>query len=65
VILNYIAVFKALGGGWQHRTDSDVVPEEIRMQMQQRTDWGNLMNRRNEETPANKEDTGIWAKPEW
>jgi NodT family efflux transporter outer membrane factor (OMF) lipoprotein len=43
VVLNYIAVFKALGGGWQHRTDSDFVPEEIRTQMQQRTDWGNLM----------------------
>jgi NodT family efflux transporter outer membrane factor (OMF) lipoprotein len=43
VVLNFIAMFKALGGGWQIREGRDFVPEETRKKMQQRTDWGNLL----------------------
>ncbi len=50
VVLNYIAVFKALGGGWQIREGRAFVPEKTIKEMEQRTDWGNLL------TPAK---TGI------
>jgi len=36
VVLNFIAMFKALGGGWQIRVGRDFVPEETRKKMQHR-----------------------------
>ncbi len=34
-----VATYKALGGGWENRTTMNLVPEEIRERMQERTDW--------------------------
>lgn len=43
VARNVIAVYKALGGGWQIRSDNEFVDEEIIKTMKDRTDWGNLL----------------------
>ena len=37
-----IALYKALGGGWY--TEQPLVDSATRAQMQQRTDWGDLLN---------------------
>lgn len=39
-----IALYKALGGGWQMRLNNDFVPRAIKDKMQQRTDWGGMLN---------------------
>jgi len=65
VVLNFIAMFKALGGGWQIREGRDFVPEETRKKMQQRTDWGNLLTPAKLETPPNDEARPRWRMPEW
>jgi NodT family efflux transporter outer membrane factor (OMF) lipoprotein len=65
VVLNFIAVFKALGGGWQIREGRDFVPEETRKEMQQRTNWGNLLTPTELETPPDNEDKPRWLSPEW
>lgn len=44
IATNFINLYKALGGGWQIRLDNDFVPEEIKEQMQERTDWGNVLD---------------------
>ena len=44
IALNLIAMYKALGGGWQSRTDAAFVSQNNREQMQQRTDWGKLLD---------------------
>jgi hypothetical protein len=36
-------VYKALGGGWQTAGDG-FVDEATRMEMQERTDWGDLLD---------------------
>jgi hypothetical protein len=41
-VSNLIALYKALGGGW-HSAQPRVDPVS-RAQMQQRTDWGNLLD---------------------
>lgn len=41
--LNMVAVFKALGGGWQIRNGKAFVPEKVRQQMAERTNWGGLL----------------------
>jgi outer membrane protein TolC len=65
VVLNFIAVFKALGGGWQIREGRDFVPEETRKEMQNRTNWGNLLTPTKLETPSDNEDKPRWQSPEW
>lgn len=38
-----IALYKALGGGWQIRIGKDIIPEQIAETMRNRTDWGDLL----------------------
>jgi NodT family efflux transporter outer membrane factor (OMF) lipoprotein len=38
-IVKAIAMYKALGGGWQSRESQELVPEHIREEMKNRTDW--------------------------
>jgi hypothetical protein len=57
--------FKALGGGWQIREGRDFVPEETRKEMQNRTNWGNLLTPTKLETPSDNEDKPRWQSPEW
>lgn len=65
VVVNFVAMFKALGGGWQIREERDFVPEETRKQMQDRTNWGNLLTPAKQETPPDDEDKPAWQMPEW
>jgi NodT family efflux transporter outer membrane factor (OMF) lipoprotein len=44
VALNLIAMYKALGGGWQIRKGKDFVNEETKKEMRQRTNWGELLS---------------------
>lgn len=44
VLINLSAVYKALGGGWEARFGKDFLPEEIRREMGERTDWGGLLD---------------------
>jgi len=39
-----IAVYKALGGGWEIRVDKPFVPGDRQRQMSERTDWGHLLD---------------------
>jgi len=48
VATNLISLYKALGGGWQIRDGQPFVPDSIRVQMQQRTNWGSYFSK-----PAN------------
>jgi len=43
VALNLIAIYKALGGGWEIREGNDFVPEKTKEEMRTRTNWGDLL----------------------
>jgi NodT family efflux transporter outer membrane factor (OMF) lipoprotein len=43
VVLNLIAIYKALGGGWEIREGKSFVPEKTREEMEKRTNWGDLL----------------------
>ncbi len=38
-----IALYKALGGGWELRQGQAILPENIRKTMTERTDWGDIL----------------------
>ena len=64
VVINLVAMYKALGGGWQVREGKDFVPEQIRVEMAQRTDWGKLLSLE-EQKPPPEEDRKLWRSPDW
>ncbi len=55
---NLIALYKALGGGWEIRRGKDFVPPETRDEMRSRTDWGKLLS------PDEIESPPSW-EPDW
>ena len=44
IALNLIAMYKALGGGWEIRKGQNIIPEPMRKKMEQRTNWGDLLS---------------------
>ena len=47
IATNRIALYKALGGGWELRNGQPVLPEGMVNQMKERTNWGDMLS-----TPA-------------
>lgn len=64
VLLNLIAVYKALGGGWQGRLGQDFVPQEVKREMQERTDWGKLLAPASLEPPPDAQQMRR-HRPDW
>ncbi|MCL4500958.1 MAG: efflux transporter outer membrane subunit [Deltaproteobacteria bacterium] len=40
---NLVAMYRAMGGGWQLREGQDVVPDSVKEAMAKRTNWGKLL----------------------
>lgn len=49
-----VALYRALGGGWQIRNGNDIVPNKIKEEMAARTNWGSLLKQQNHEPPTTK-----------
>ena len=58
IATNLIATFKALGGGWEIRNGQPYVPDSVRIQMQDRTNWGNYFS-----NPATVTVEGVTSNP--
>jgi len=43
IATNLIALYKALGGGWELRKDQPIISESTQAEMQNRTNWGRLL----------------------
>jgi NodT family efflux transporter outer membrane factor (OMF) lipoprotein len=60
-----ISMYKALGGGWQLRVGKDFVPENIKQQMAERTDWGQLLDPEAVKIENTPEEYDKWRRPDW
>ena len=47
VALGLIAIYRALGGGWEIREGHDVISDEVKAEMARRTDWGRMLEPEN------------------
>jgi hypothetical protein len=56
-------MYKALGGGWQIREGKAVVSDDIKADMIERSDWGDLMTTEQPEYPPSQEVRGVLPKP--
>jgi len=54
IATSLIAMYRALGGGWEIRQGNDFVPAETKQEMQQRTDWGELLDTTTPETVSDE-----------
>jgi outer membrane protein TolC len=64
-ILNLVAIYKALGGGWQIREGQLFVSKDNINEMQQRTNWGDLLEPEAVVTPASAKERQQWRWPDW
>ena len=64
---NLIGMYRALGGGWQLREGNDFVPDATKQQMNERTDWGDLLTPDEQETavPPSTTPDDDYQWPEW
>ena len=44
VLRSFVALYRGLGGGWQTTAPTEFVDEETRQEMQERSNWGDLLD---------------------
>lgn len=49
-----VALYRALGGGWQIRKGNDLIPLPMKVEMAARTNWGSLLKTDNHMPPTTK-----------
>ena len=64
VAVNLVAVYKALGGGWENRDPNQMVSEKNRETMSERTSWGDLLKADSIE-PVPENDRGSVRLPDF
>ena len=62
---NLIAMYRALGGGWELRGTNDFIPASLKEEMENRTDWGNILTPDKTEYPPAEDVRSIFHKPDW
>jgi hypothetical protein len=69
VAVSVVALYKALGGGWEIREGRDFVPAETRDEMRARTRWGGLLTTsaqaRDADEAASDREKRPWWKLRW
>ena len=65
VAINLIAMYKALGGGWESRIGKDFVPQETMNEMSKRTHWGDLLAPTTMESRPDEKADRKWYWPFW
>jgi NodT family efflux transporter outer membrane factor (OMF) lipoprotein len=49
IVGSFIALYLALGGGWETRDDTDMIDQQTRDELTERTDWGDLISNETEQ----------------
>ena len=65
IATSLVGVYRALGGGWEIREGQDLVPPEIKAEMRQRTNWGQLLAPSTYNPPAAREPDSTPRLPDW
>jgi outer membrane protein TolC len=69
IATNLIALYKALGGGWELRVDQPFLAESTQAEMRERTNWGRLLPAppasENLNPPPPAREIPLLEKPDW
>ncbi len=44
IVTHLVALYKALGGGWEMRQGRPIIPESVQIEMKNRTNWGDMVS---------------------
>lgn len=65
IALNLVAIYRALGGGWQIREGKDFVPASLQEEMRKRTNWGGLLKPAAYESATGQKPAPALRGPDW
>jgi NodT family efflux transporter outer membrane factor (OMF) lipoprotein len=65
IATSLVGAYRALGGGWEVREGEELVPPEIKAEMRQRTNWGQLLAPSTYNLPATREPDSTPRLPNW
>jgi hypothetical protein len=65
VALNLVAMYKALGGGWELRIGKDFAPVETKKQMVERTSWDGMLTTEGQTQDLNAAASGTESDRSW
>jgi NodT family efflux transporter outer membrane factor (OMF) lipoprotein len=65
VPLGLISVYRALGGGWEIREGQELIPVELKEDMEKRTNWGKLLTPAAVEPPSPEQRETLIRAPDW
>ncbi|MEE4114466.1 MAG: efflux transporter outer membrane subunit [Desulfobacteraceae bacterium] len=60
-----VALYKALGGGWQIREGKEILSTDNKNAMTDRTSWGGLLGPEGLALPVDEKDRRDWQMPDW
>jgi hypothetical protein len=60
-----VGIYRALGGGWEIREGQDLVPPDIKAEMERRTNWGGLLAPATYNLPATRQPQPTPRLPDW
>jgi hypothetical protein len=58
-------MYRALGGGWEIRANNDFIPASLKEEMENRTNWGDMLTPQEAQYPPSQEVKSIFHKPDW
>ena len=62
---NLVALYRALGGGWEIREGQDFIPANLKEEMKHRTNWGGMLAPQETEYPPSQEVKSVFHRPDW
>ncbi len=63
--LDLVAIYKALGGGWEMSRGKDLVPDSTREEMSSRTGWGRLLSSETQSADLEAASSGTEKERGW
>jgi NodT family efflux transporter outer membrane factor (OMF) lipoprotein len=60
-----VDIYRALGGGWGIRAGKDFVSADHKKEMEQRTNWGDLLSPEKTDYPPSQEVKKVLHRPDW
>lgn len=60
-----ISTYRALGGGWEISMGKSFVPPEVQKTMTERSNWGDMINSDNVQSPEPERTDSLFPSPDW
>jgi NodT family efflux transporter outer membrane factor (OMF) lipoprotein len=60
-----VSLYRSLGGGWELREGKDFIPDNLKDEMRNRTNWDGMLTPQETEYPPSQEVKSVFHRPDW